>query len=281
MAVYRPGAFTLISSILIIVFLIAPLFAVVPTSFTPSNYLSLPSGEWSLRHYQTLIDDPRWRDSVLLSASVGFASSLLATLLATAFALGLWLQKPWFSAALIGYVVLPMIVPPVVSAVTLYFLLTSISKVSAAVGYDTWAGVVLAHTIMIAPFAVILILVALSQLDRRIDMAARGMGASLWQRIRLIIVPNLRFGIITAFFLCFVLSWEEIGVTLFITSVNAITLPRLVWMGLRDNVDPAVAAVSVLLIAVTLIILAGVIFGRELRSRPAARPARADLPGVG
>lgn len=271
MAIYRPGPFALISSIAVIFFLIAPLFAVVPTSFTPTSYLSLPSGEWSLRHYWTLIDDPQWRESVLLSISIGLASSALATLLATSFALGLWFQRPRFSAALIGFVMLPMIVPPVVSAITLYFLLTSISRMSAALGYDTWTGVVLAHTVMIAPFAVILVLVALSQLDRRIDMAARGMGASLWQRISLIIVPNLRFGIITAFFLCFVLSWEEIGVTLFITSVNAITLPRLVWMGLRDNVDPAVAAVSVLLIALTVLVLAAVILGRErwLRSRRA------------
>src|SRR5688572_1872161 len=190
MVVYRPGPFALVCAIFIIVFLIAPLFAVVPTSFTPSSYLSLPSGEWSLRHYQTLVDDPQWRDSVLLSISIGIASSVLATLLATSFALGLWLQKPRFSAALIGFVILPMIVPPVVSAITLYFLLTSISKVSAALGYDTWTGVVLAHTVMIAPFAVILMMVALSQVDRRIDMAACGMGYSLWQRLSLIIVPN-------------------------------------------------------------------------------------------
>src|SRR5918999_495855 len=174
MAIYRPGPFALISSIAVIFFLIAPLFAVVPTSFTPTSYLSLPSGEWSLRHYWTLIDDPQWRESVLLSISIGLASSALATLLATSFALGLWFQRPRFSAALIGFVMLPMIVPPVVSAITLYFLLTSISRMSAALGYDTWTGVVLAHTVMIAPFAVILVLVALSQLDRRIDMAARG-----------------------------------------------------------------------------------------------------------
>ncbi|HEY7766260.1 MAG TPA: ABC transporter permease [Aestuariivirgaceae bacterium] len=270
MAIYRPGPFALILAILVIAFLIAPLFAVVPTSFTPTSYLSLPSGELSLRHYWTLIEDAQWRESVLLSISIGLASSALATVLATSFALGLWFQKPRFSAALIGFVMMPMIVPPVVSAITLYFLLTSISRISAALGYDTWAGVVLAHTVMIAPFAVILILVALSQLDRRIDMAARGMGASLWQRISLIIVPNLRFGIMTAFFLCFVLSWEEIGVTLFITSTNAITLPRLVWMGLRDNVDPAVAAVSVLLIALTVLVLAIVILGRERWSRSRA-----------
>jgi putative spermidine/putrescine transport system permease protein len=274
MAIYRPGSFAFISSIVIIFFLIAPLFAVVPTSFTPTSYLSLPSGDWSLRHYWTLIEDPQWRESVLLSISIGLASSTLATLLATSFAMGLWFQRPRLSSVLIGFVMLPMIVPPVVSAITLYFLLTSISRFSAALGYDTWAGVVLAHTVMIAPFAVILILVALSQLDRRIDMAARGMGASLWQRISLIIVPNLRFGIITAFFLCFVLSWEEIGVTLFITSVKAITLPRLVWMGLRDNVDPAVAAVSVVLIVLTVLVLAVVIFGRERWSRSTGAPVQ-------
>ncbi|TIQ16345.1 MAG: ABC transporter permease, partial [Mesorhizobium sp.] len=51
-------------------------------------------------------------------------------------------------------------------------------------------------------------------------------------------------------------SWEEIGVTLFITSVNAITLPRLMWMGLRDNIDPAIAALSVILIIITVLVLA-------------------------
>jgi putative spermidine/putrescine transport system permease protein len=56
--------------------------------------------------------------------------------------------------------------------------------------------------------------------------------------------------------LSFVLSWEEIGVTLFITSVNAITLPRLMWMGLRDNIDPAIAALSVILIIITVLVLA-------------------------
>ncbi|MPT23683.1 MAG: ABC transporter permease subunit [Starkeya sp.] len=92
-------------------------------------------------------------------------------------------------------------------------------------------------------------------LDRRIDLAARGMGAGIVQRIVHVILPNIGFGVATAALLVFVLSWEEIGVTLFITSVDAITLPRLMWMGLRDNVDPAVAAISVVLIVVTTLIL--------------------------
>jgi putative spermidine/putrescine transport system permease protein len=123
------------------------------------------------------------------------------------------------------------------------------------IGYDTWLGVALAHVVMIAPFAVVLILVALSQVDRRIDLAARGLGASVAQRAFKVILPNIKFGIVTAALLSFVLSWEEIGVTLFVTSVNAITLPRLMWMGLRDNIDPAIAALSVILILITVTVL--------------------------
>lgn len=108
---------------------------------------------------------------------------------------------------------------------------------------------------MIAPFAVVLVTVALSQVDRRIDLAARAMGAGLATRIFKVILPNIRFGLIGALFLTFVLSWEEIGVTLFITSVNAVTLPRLMWMGLRDNIDPAIAAVSVILIVVVVAVI--------------------------
>ncbi len=111
--------------------------------------------------------------------------------------------------------------------------------------------VVLAHVVVVSPFAVVLLLAALSQVDRRIDLAARGMGASVGTRTLRVILPNIRFAVEAAALLCFVLSWEEIGVTLFITSVDAVTLPRLMWMGLRDNIDPAIAAMSVVLIALT------------------------------
>lgn len=264
---YRPGPLALAFAALAATFLLAPLVAVVPISMTPTRYLSLPTGELSLQHYRTLIDEPKWGESALLSVWVGLLTSLIATTLATLFALGIWVVQPRFAALLVGFVLLPMIVPPVISAITLYFLLTSLSRVSAAIGYDSWPGLVLAHVTMTAPFAVILLLVALARIDRRIDMAARGMGASLTRRLVAVIVPNIAFGIAAAAFLTFVLSWEEIAVTLFVTSVEAVTLPRLMWSGLRDNVDPAIAAASVVLIVVTGTALA---VARALRpDRPA------------
>lgn len=255
MPTYRPGPVSLVLAALVGLFLLMPLLAVVPVSLTPSRMLIMPTGELSLRHYRSLIEDPRWIDSILLSIRIGVVSSAFSTALALCFSLGVWMFQPRFTALLVGFVLLPMVVPPVVSAITLYFLLTSISGFASAFGYDTWLGVAMAHSVMTVPFATVLILVALSQIDRRIDLAARGLGASVWERATQIIVPNIKFGIITAALLSFILSWDEIGVTLFITSVNAITLPRLMWMGLRDNIDPAIAALSVILILITVTVL--------------------------
>ncbi len=262
----QPGPPALLFALLIGAFLLLPLLAVVPVSFTPARVLSMPHGAWSWRHYRELLDDPDWLAAIWLSLRVGVLSSLIATVLAAAFAIGLWMSQPRFAGLLVGFVLLPMVVPPVVSAITLYFLLTSVSAVAGDFGYDTFAGVVLAHAVMTAPFAVVLILVALGQLDRRIDLAARGLGASVATRVAWVIVPNIGFGLVSALLLCFVLSWDEIGVTLFITSVNAITLPRLMWMGLRDNVDPAVASLSVILIVVTVCAL---LLRLAARRRPA------------
>lgn len=264
---HRPGVPALILAGLVGAFLLLPLLAVVPISFTPARYLSMPTGSLSLVHYRDLVSNPDWLASILLSLRIGIVTSIVSTALALAFALGIWMFRPRFSALLVGFVLLPMVVPPVVSAMALYFLLTSLSRVSAVVGYDTWLGVTLAHVVMTVPFAVVLILVALTQVDRRIDLAARGLGATVWQRATGVILPNIRFGVLTAALLVFVLSWEEIGVTLFVTSVDAITLPRLMWMGVHDNIDPAIASISVVLIALTtLALIARMAFQRTATS---------------
>ncbi|MCW6510274.1 ABC transporter permease [Lichenifustis flavocetrariae] len=257
MTLQRPGPAALTLATGVALFLLLPLLAVVPISFTPARFLTMPNGTWSLLHYRDLIDNPDWIAGILLSLRIGLVTSVIATGLALAFALGVWMYQPRFAAVLVGFVLLPMIVPPVVSAMTLYFLLTGLSQVSSLVGYDTWLGVTLAHVVMTVPFAVVLIFVALAQVDRRIDLAARGLGASVLQRAFRIILPNIRFGVLSAALMVFVLSWEEIGVTLFITSVNAVTLPRLMWMGVHDNIDPAIAALSVVLIVITTLVLLG------------------------
>jgi putative spermidine/putrescine transport system permease protein len=192
MTALRSGPLALALAALVALFLLLPLVAVVPVSFTPARFLSMPKGEWSLVHYRALLDNPDWMRSVLLSLKIGVVASLAATALGTLFALGIWMARPWFAGLLVGFVALPMIVPPVVSAMSLYFLLTGLSQVNDAIGYDSWGGVALAHVVMIVPFAVVIVLVALAGVDRRIDLAARSLRASLSTRIVSVILPNIR-----------------------------------------------------------------------------------------
>ena len=240
--------------------MLMPLLSVVPVSFTPKRFLSLPEGQLSLRHYISLVEDREWLEGIWLSLRIGLLSAAVATALATCFSLGIWMYRPRFAGLLMGIALLPMVAPPVVSALTLYFFLITLSRMNGLIAYDTMLGVALAHSVMIMPFAVVLISVSLAQIDRRMDLAARAMGAGLATRAFGVILPNIKFGIFGAFLLTFVLSWEEIAVTIFITSVEAVTLPRLMWQGLRDNIDPAIAAISVILI----VIVATVIIARAV-----------------
>ncbi len=230
-------------------FMLLPLIAVIPISFTPKRFLSMPGTDWSLRHYQTLLTSDAWSGSIVDSVVIAVISSCLATLLATAFAIGFWYQRPRFGAILVGLALLPLVVPPVVSAVIIYFLEARIGLI------DSYLGLVITHVIMVSPFAVIVMLTAISRLDRSLELASRNLGASAVQTTILVVLPNLKFGLFSAWFLSLVLSWEEIAVTLFVSGIDVITLPKRIWDGLRLNVDPVIAAVSVILMAVTVVVI--------------------------
>lgn len=231
------------------IFLLLPLAAVIPFSFTAKRFLSMPDGEYSLRHYRALFDPDTWLASIGTSMLVALLSSIIATALATAFGVGIWLRRPANGRLLIGLVLLPIVVPPVTSAVALYFLLARIGLL------DTVAGLVISHVVMIVPFSVIAILSALSRLDRNLDLAARNLGATQAQSIFRVILPNMRFGLFASWFVSLVMSWEESSVTLFVSGVNVITLPKRIWDNLRLDLAPTVAAISVIMIVATALVV--------------------------
>ena len=143
----KPSPVALILAALVAVFLLLPLVAVVPVSFTPARFLSMPNGNWSLRHYMALIENPAWLESIWLSVRIAVLSSAISTALALAFSLGMWMFRPLYPGVYYGFVLLPMVAPPVVSAITLYFFLTSLSKMNGVLGYDTVFGVAVGASI--------------------------------------------------------------------------------------------------------------------------------------
>lgn len=233
--------------VLAAIFLLLPILVIVPLSFGNQRYLAFPDGAWSLRHYLTLFDGA-WLVSILQSLGLAVVVGLLSTALAFLFATGIWLQRR-HRALLTGIVLLPMIVPQVVSAMSIYYL-------DARLGLlDSLAGVGFGHLLMALPYSVIAMLVAYTRLDLSLYKASRSLGAGLWSTLWHVLLPNVRGGLLGSFFMGFVMSWEEVVVTLFTSGLNVVTLPKRIWDGLRYNLDPAIAAVSTLMIILTLAVM--------------------------
>jgi putative spermidine/putrescine transport system permease protein len=231
---------------LALVFLIAPIFMVVPVSLTPERYLSLPTTGISFRHYIAIVHNEVWLASLGQSVVVASASAAIAVIAGVAYSIGAWRLGPPWSALLTGLALLPLIIPAIVNGVAFFRAWIALDLI------DTYMGVILAHAITSLPYVVIGCSVALANLDRRLEQAARGLGASAWRTARSIIVPNILSGIVAGAIFAFVSSWDELVVLLFITSRSIYLLPRAIWDGINENVDPTIAAIATLLIALTI-----------------------------
>jgi putative spermidine/putrescine transport system permease protein len=248
---------------LIALFLVLPGLITIPVSFNDSRFIAMPQRTLSLRHFEALLSGP-WLSSMGQSALIAFMTTALSVLIGTACAIGLWRFAGRLAMVIGALVLAPMILPAIVSGLALYRMWVVLGL------YDSWAGVVIAHTIIALPFVVITVTTSLSMIDPRLEQASRSLGASPCTTALRVILPNIRGGVLTGAVFAFITSWDEIVVTLFVSSRAVYTLPRRMWDGIRENIDPTVAAVATVLIAATTIVIAGALF-RMLRQ---ARPSR-------
>ncbi len=231
--------------------LIIPSLVSFPVSVTDKTYLSFPQDGVSLQHFENLLTSPEWISSFGQSLLIALVSSGLATLLGTLAAIGLWRISGRFVETIRAFLLLPLMVPPIISAMAFYRWWVPLGLI------DSYLGIILAHTILAIPMVVITVSAALANFDLRLEQASRSLGASLPTTVRRVILPVIRPGILAGAVFAFILSWDEIVVTLFISKFDVFTLPRRLWNGMRENTDPTVAAAAVVLICTTLIFLAG------------------------
>lgn len=237
------------AALLVVAFLVLPLIAIVPMSFSDTRFLSMPHNGLSMLHYQRLLADPAWRDSFLHSIGIALPAACLAVLLGLAFCLGAW-QREGRAVRLLRVLMLgPLIVPGIVHAVAYHRTLSFLGL------FDSFTGTILVHAIKGLPFAVLSISASLSSVHPATLQLARSLGASPAQALLSALLPQIRYGIGAGFVLALVTSWDEIVVTLFITSRNVNTLPKQIWQSLFLNLDPIVAALSTLALLVTLLVL--------------------------
>ena len=255
-------------------FLVLPMLIVVPVSLTDRNYLSLPEHALSLQHYQAFFTHELWLQSTLQSLVIAGISATTSVVLGALCAIGCWRLSNGWSAVVRLLMLAPLIVPTVIQGLAMYRLWV------VAGLYDTYAGVVLAHTLTGIPFVLISVSAALAGFDVKLEQAARGLGASALDTVRLVIAPAIAPGLVSGGVFAFIHSFDELVIVLFITSREIRTLPKRIWDGLQDRIDPTIAAVSVILIAATLLLLAADAWLRRHRAQSRINAARVpmDLP---
>lgn len=234
----------------VLLFLLLPITIVLPVSLTDQRYLSLPQHGVSLQHYARLLTSEAWQSSIAQSAFIAGVSAAIAVATGVLASIGLWRQGTRVAKLLLAATLIPLVVPTIVYALGLY-------RAYAWLGLlDTYPGVILAHAVTGMPYVVILTSTALAAIDARLEPAARSLGASAAQVVGRVLLPLLRPAIFSGALLAFIHSWDELVLVLFIAGRRVFTLPRRMWDGINDKLDPSLAAVAVLLIVLSAVLLA-------------------------
>ncbi|MFZ4406728.1 MAG: ABC transporter permease [Paracraurococcus sp.] len=247
---YPAGPFARTLAWATILYLLLPITIIIPVSLTDRRYLSLPEHGLSLRHYANLLGSEAWLSAIGQSFWIALASTAIAAVAGTLCAIGCWRIGRRSTEAVRALMLLPLIIPAIVYAIGLYRWFGTLDLL------DRFLGVTLAHGVTGIPYVVITVSTALAAFDPRLEQAARGMGASLSQTLRWVILPRIAPGLASGAIFAFIHSWDELVMVLFIASREVFTLPRKIWDGINENLDPTMAAVSVLLIGFTILLLA-------------------------
>ena len=250
----------------VLAFLLVPIAAIVPLSFSSGSFLSYPLPGWSMRWYEEVLGGGKWLGALVNSLRVGLAATLLSVLLGTLAALGLARQRGPLAALLKVLMLSPMIVPVILVAVGSYFFLAPLALTS------TFTGLILAHTVIAVPFVVVPVLTALEGLDPNLARAAAACGATPTVTFCRVTLPGIVPAMASGALFAFAASFDDVVIALLIAGPEQRTLPREMFSGLRDSITPALTAVATLMIvfSTSLFLLMQALQRRARRAAPRA-----------
>jgi putative spermidine/putrescine transport system permease protein len=233
----------------VLVFLIAPILTIVPLSFSAGSFLYYPLPGLSLRWYEDFFTSSFWLPALKNSLIVGTSATVLATVLGTLAALGLWRSRFPAQGLVLAILISPMVVPVVIVAVGVYFAFAPLGLT------DGYAGLILAHAALGVPFVVVTVLATLSGFDRTLVRAAQSLGAAPLTAFRRVTLPLILPGVASGAVFAFAASFDEVVVALLITGPGQRTLPRQMFAGINDSISLTIAAAATLLIAISLVLM--------------------------
>ncbi len=234
---------------LVLLFLILPSLLVIPLSFSDSRYLDFPPPAWSTRWYEAYFNAREWRDATRASFVAATLTMIISTVLGTLAAYSLHTSQSRLTQIVYAAFMLPLIIPGILIAIGVFLLFAQLGL------NNTMTGIVLAHSVIAIPLVVITVASGLKSYDMNQELAARSLGASRPWAFLSVTLPQIKVSVVSAALLAFITSLDEVVISLFIAGGDNATLTRRMFNALRDEIDPTIAAISTLLILVSIILL--------------------------
>ena len=242
----RNSPIALVYHTLFVIFMLAPIVVVCWVAFTPEGFLSFPTTNWSLRWFYAIARYPEFVSAFWQSLGLGALSSALAVGFSVPAALAIARHRFKGREAFTALFMSPLMIPHVVLGIAFLRFFTEIGL------SGSFTGLVLAHIIVVMPFALRLTLASAIGLDRSIEHAAVSLGASEWTVLKRVTLPLVVPGLASGWALAFINSFDEVTMTVFIAGPGTATLPVRMFLYIQDNIDPLVTSVSACVIAITV-----------------------------
>jgi putative spermidine/putrescine transport system permease protein len=254
---------------LVLLFLLVPLFVTALMAFDSRSYLGpLPPPSFSTKWFVRLLSEQYFMDGLRNSLIVSTLAVAFSTLIGISAAVFLYRGNMGGATLLASFFISPLIVPPVVIGFALLVFLSYIGVL------DGLARLVCGHVILTLPYAIRATLASLVGLDPGLREAALSLGATERQAFWRVTFPLARTGIVAGAIFGFAVSLDDVAVSMFLTDSTTHTLPVALVSNMRASFDLTIAAASILIIAVNIVLivvldrLVGInrILGRGLRS---------------
>jgi putative spermidine/putrescine transport system permease protein len=235
--------------VLLAVYMFVPMLVVVIISFSSAPFLHFPPPGLSLQWYRRLLQTPAWMTSLMTSVEIMVPTALLSTTLGTAAAVGLARSRFPGAAIVSALLMAPLVVPVIIVAAAVFALFQAWGL------YGTLQGLILAHTLLTIPYVMASVRVAMEGVDRRIEQAALTLGATPWRGFRRITFPLILPGVLSGLLFAMVVSFDELIVSLFISTPEVRPVTVQMWSDVRGDVDPTIAAIATVLFGFSLLVL--------------------------
>jgi spermidine/putrescine transport system permease protein len=231
--------------LLVFVFIFMPIITSVVFSFNSDRFPSLPLGHFTWNWYDKVYNDPDTWDAIKTSIIVALSASVLATIIGFCTAYTDFRYNFRFKNAYLALALLPPTIPLIILALA---MLAWFSKIG--ISGQIWA-LVIAHTVLGAPFSMAIIRLRLQQMDKDLESAAWNLGASEWATMRHVIIPFTLPSIISALCLTMAVSFDEFAIAWFVSGLNK-SVPVVILEILQGNVDPQINAIGSFVFATTM-----------------------------